>query len=72
VTGSNKRHRAAVQREAAERREREAAERREREAAERRKDAFRTGIRAAIVAGEVIGALIREHLFMGTGPGRLL
>lgn len=64
VTGSYKRRRANLKR--------EEAERREREEAERRKDWLRTAVKALIVGGEIIVTLIREHLFMGTGPGRLL
>jgi transcriptional regulator with XRE-family HTH domain len=60
------------EREEAERREREEAERREREEAERRKDWRRTAVKALILGGEIVVTLIREHIFMGTGPGRLL
>ena len=69
MTGSTKRPGAFSKRQDAERRAREDAERR----AQKRSDALKTAIRAgAIIIGEVIGALIRGRLFMGTGSGRPL
>ena len=79
VTGSYRRRLAALEREEAERREREEDERRERAEAERRERerAKRNGVivaaaRAAAVIAEVAWTLVREHVFKGTGPGRLL